>query len=74
MTEPCRAVANVKFPFALKLKLSPPLFWSTTVPLKPLIDPPIVKVAFEQVTETDVTFAEATVPLPLVTVHVWPAG
>src|SRR3989442_1578668 len=56
-------------------RLSPPLFRSTRpVPESPLTVPPIVKVLVAQLTATLVTFAPASVPLPLATVQVWPIG
>src|SRR5208282_4395514 len=67
-------VANVNVPFAVTLRLSPPLSCSTTVPDSPETVPPTVYVGpLVQETATLVTLAE-TVPDPLATVHVWPAG
>src|SRR5271165_4321878 len=69
------AVANVNDPFAVTLRLSPPLSCSTTVPDSPETVPPTVYVAaFAQVTATLVTLAEPTVPDPLDTVHDCPDG
>ena len=67
-------MANVNAPFALTLRSSPPLSCNTTVPDNPDTDPPIEYVFGLHVTATLVTFAEPTVPLPLATVQVWPAG
>ena len=69
-----RAAAKVKPPFAEIERLSPPLFCSTTLPLRPETVPPTVKVSTAQVTVTLLMFAPATVPAPLATVQVWPAG
>src|SRR5271165_6323709 len=67
-------VANVKDPFALTLRLSPPLSCSTTVPDRPDTVPPTLYVGpLVQETATLVTFAE-TVPDPFATVHVCPDG
>src|SRR6185312_15690049 len=71
------AVANVNDPFAVTLRLSPPLSCSTTVPDSPETVPPTVNdppVFVVQDTATFVTLAEPTVPDPLDTVHVCPDG
>ena len=68
-------VANVNVPLVDTLRLSPPLSWRTTVPDSPETAPPTEKdAAAAQDTATLVTLAEATVPDPLETVHVWPDG
>ena len=62
-------------PFAVTLRLSPPLSCSTTVPDSPDTDPPTEYVAtLAQDTATLVTLAEPTVPDPLDTVQVCPDG
>ena len=66
----------MKLPFAETVRLSPPLFCRTTDPAagKPLTVPPMVYsiVGAVQVSVTLVTFAMATVPLPMPTVQVAP--
>ena len=64
-------------PLALRLRLSPPLSWSTSVPESPDTVPPteyVVTTTLVQETATLVTLAEAIVPEPLVTVQVCPEG
>ena len=62
-------------PFAVTLRLSPPLSCSTTVPDSPDTVPPTVYVAaLAQETATLVTLAEPTVPDPLETVQDCPDG
>ena len=62
-------------PFAVTLRLSPPLSCSTTVPDSPETVPPTEKdAAAAQDTATLVTLAEATVPDPADTVQVCPDG
>ena len=69
------AVANVNDPFALTLRLSPPLSCSTTVPDSPETVPPTVYDGpAAQVTATLVTLAEPTVPDPPDTVQDCPDG
>src|SRR5215831_2705634 len=70
-------VGNAKEPFAVTVRASPPLSFSTTVPDRPETVPPTEYVAgglVVQVTATVVTFAEPTVPVPLPTAQVWPDG
>src|SRR5215510_8068124 len=70
-------VGNAKEPFAVTVRASPPLSFSTTVPDRPETGPPTEYVAgglAAQVTATVVTFAEPTVPVPLPTVQVCPDG
>ena len=69
-----RAAAKVKAPFTEIVRLSPPLFCSTTVPERPEIVPPTVKVLAAQLTVTSPTLAPATVPVPFATLQLWPAG
>ena len=70
-------MANVNGPLPPTLRSSPPLSCSTTVPDSPETVPPTVigaAAAGLQETATLVTLAAATVPEPLDTVQVWPAG
>ena len=69
-------VEKVKEPLLLTIKLSLPLFCSTTDSdaASPETLPPTVRVLVEQFTATLVMLALVMVPLPLVTVHVWVAG
>src|SRR5437899_10660027 len=69
-----RAAAKAKLPFTEIVRLSPPLFCSTTVPLRPEIVPPTVKVMVAQLTVTLLTLAPATVPVPFATLQLWPAA
>ena len=74
---PASFVGKAKEPFAVTVRLSPPLSCSTTVPDSPETVPPTEYVTgglAVQVTATFVTFAEPTVPVPLPTVQVWPDG
>ena len=72
---PASEVAKVNDPFAVTLRLSPPLSCSTTVPDSPETVPPTVNVAtLAQETPTLVTLAEPIVPEPLDTVQVCPDG
>src|ERR1700676_1261941 len=70
------AVGNVNPALALIVIASPPLSWRVIeVPAaNPVTVPPMVKVRGAQVTITPVTFAEATVPEPPLTEHIWFAG
>ena len=62
-------------PLAVRVRLSPPLSCSTTVPDNPETVPPTeIDAAAAHETATLVTFAEATVPDPLETVQVCPDG
>ena len=68
-------VAKVNDPFAVTLRLSPPLSFSTTDPDSPDTDPPTVYIAtLAHETATLVMFADPTVPDPLDTVQVCPDG
>src|SRR5689334_11943196 len=68
-------VANVNDPFAVTLRLSPPLSCSTTVPDSPDTVPPTEKVAaVAQPAAKLATLTEPLVPEPPVTVHVCPDG
>src|SRR6185437_3797435 len=68
-------VAKVNGPFAVTLRLSPPLSCSTTVPDSPETVPPTVNVGtLAQDTATLVTLADPIVPEPLETVQVCPDG
>ena len=61
----------------MTVRLSPPLSCSTRVPVSPETVPPTEYVTgglVVQVTATFVMFAEPTVPVPLLTVQVWPDG
>src|SRR5436309_10997388 len=69
-----RAAAKVKPPFAEIERLSPPLFCSTTLPLRPETVPPTVKELKGQRIDTILTFAPYTVSASFATVQVWPAG
>ena len=64
------SIANANVPLDVTDRLSPPSFCSTTVPTRPLTDPPIVYFVGVQLIETLVTFAPPTVPEPPETVHV----
>ena len=68
-------MANVNEPFALTLRLSPPLSCSTTVPRQPRHGPAHrYDATLLQATATLVTLAEPTVPDPLETVQACPDG
>src|SRR5450432_2490782 len=54
---------------ALRERLFPPLFASTTVPFRPAMVPPTTKVLVAQLTTTPVTLPEPTAPVPPLTVH-----
>src|SRR6202789_416612 len=66
-------VAKVNAPFAETVRLSPPLSCKTTVSAdaSPMTVPPTVYLLVVQLTATLVTFAPPTVPVPIVTAHVW---
>src|ERR1700677_112886 len=71
------AVAKVKLPLLLMVRLSPRLSCNTSPdPVRPVTVPPIVNIPFPapHVTVTPVTFFLPTFPLPLFTKQVCPEG
>ena len=51
--------------------MSLPLLRKTTVPVSPVIVPPMVYAVVEQLTWMLVTLPATTVPVPPMTTHVW---